>query len=400
MSAFSGGIGWVRTLQPSVMGGVELGLSRDGVRLFAARFDPTAPGGSRVHLDRLDPADGSTLASTSFTADALRGLEVDREGERVLLALGTSLRLFDEDLALLLEVGPTASTEAIDLSGDGRTLAYGQLGEARLWREAAGQWQAAEVVHNQGPWLPTALDLDHTGEALGLGWWDASTGLSISFQLWDLAAGQKVHDLLQSTPGTGLQNFPQDVRVSDDGRRMAVGAWGSGGPDPQLILLDEQATQPVFSTYLPGSALALDLDPTGDRIAVAVKAAHANQFAVTGHVQIHDLGERDTLSLVPLIAPGQYHISSRDPGSLATFFIFGSPLPPTPFPGIAGHLKIDPAQPYHLMMVPADQSGRADLVGPIPADPTYIGLSLHSQALFTPPEGLRFSDCVPLVTVL
>ena len=391
----TGSPAWTRTLAPTLLGGVELALAGD--RLFAARFDPVA---GRVHLDRLDPTDGATLAATSFTAPALRGLTASADGSRLLVGLGTSLRLVDADLGTLLDVPLTASTEAFDLSDDGAALAHGAPGEVRLWRDHQGSWAPAEVVWNPGPWLAASLDLDATGDTLGVGWWDQQTGASVLFQHWDLAAGVKLHELLQSTPGTGLQNFPEEVRLSADGDRMACGAWGSGGPDPQLLLLDRDEPLPLLATYLPGSVLALDLDADGGRLALAVKGAHNNQFATTGFVQLHDLGERDVRALGPLTSPGSFHLTSRQAGSIASLYAFGAPAAPAAYPGIAGSLALDPNLPVLVLPAPADASGRADLTGPIPANPAYLGMELGCQVVFVVPAGLAFSERAPLLTVL
>ncbi|MDF1797675.1 MAG: hypothetical protein P1V81_00740 [Planctomycetota bacterium] len=396
-SAFPGGTSWTRSLGPVLLGGVELAASEDGSRLFVARFDPQA---SRVYVDRLDVADGGTLKSSSFSAPALRGLSLDEAGEHLLVGLGSSMRLLDADLQLVTDVPLAGSTEAFAISDDGSAFAFGQNGEVQLWRDVAGTWQAAEKILVPGTWMATSLDLDATGDTLGVGWWDFTTGASILFQMWDLAGGNKLHELLQSTPGTGLQNYPEEVCVSADGTRMALGAWGSGGPDPQLILLDRALPQPIYSAYLSGSVLGLDLDRPGGRVAVAVKGSHANQFATTGFVQVYDLGERDLLALGPLTSPGVFHFSSREPGNLASLFVFGSEQPKGPFPGVAGLLGIDPYQPFSILAAPADSSGRADLFGPVPADPALPGFQLSLQGIFSTPQGWSFSQHLTRFTIL
>jgi hypothetical protein len=206
---------------------------------------------------------------------------------------------------------------------------------------------------------------------------------------------------LQSGVFGGLKNFPEAVDLSPDGRRMAIGTWGSGGPDPQLMLFDRAQTLPVYSTYLSGSVMALDLDDTGTRIAVASKAGHANQFSTTGFVQLFDTGERD-LQLVGNVQTGAgFQLTSKLTGSALSLFVFGAPLaPPAPLPGVVGLAGIDATQPFSIFASAAGSSGRADLFGIVPADPALAGFELGAQAVFVGLFGLEFSSEAPVLTVL
>lgn len=387
---------WTRTLAPEVNGNASLGAG--GGKLYCARFDA---GLGRVWLDRLDPADGASLFAIETPATALRGLALNEAGNRVALCLGDRLAVFDRNGVSLASIALGSSTEAFALSADGLTLVAGDMGQVHIWRDAGAGYVSAGSVLVGGDWMATRASLSADGMTLGVGWWDAKTGASIRFQMWDLGAGVKLHDLLQTGVLGGLQNFPAAVAVDPSGQRLALGAWGSGGPDPQLVLLDRDLTTPVYSTYLAGSVMDLALDDTGTRLAVAVKAGHANQFSTTGFVQLFDTGERDLQLVGNLQTGAPFQLTSLHSGSAATLFVFGAALaPPAPLAGIHGLAWIDPSLPFSLFAVPADGAGRADLVGLVPSDPALVGWVQAVQAVFAGTFGWQFSTAAPLLTVL
>ena len=168
--------------------------------------------------------------------------------------------------------------------------------------------------------------------------------------------------------------------------------------------MDRNLATPVFSTYLPGSVTALDLDSSGERVVVAMKGSHSNQFATLGFVQAFDTGERD-LQFVGAIRTGTaFQVSSMNSGSLQHIYVFGSPLKQgasTPqIYGFDGSLGIDPQLPYTLRVVPSNAFGRADLLGIVPASPSLVGFDIGVQAVFVRPSNLLFSSTLCRPTIL
>ena len=90
-----------------------------------------------------------------------------------------------------------------------------------------------------------------------------------------------------------MQGYPEVVLITPDGRRAAFGTWGTGDPQPEVLLVDALTGAVVLERDLPGSVRALALDETGTRVAVGMKHTHANQFSATGEVRLYDTGERD-----------------------------------------------------------------------------------------------------------
>ncbi len=392
---------WTRTLGPDVVGGVLLAVDSTGEAVVAARFDPKV---GRVDLDRLSPADGSSDFSVSFAAGSLRGLAISKGGDRILVALGGAFLLLDGAGNILLQQSLPSSTEAFAISADGSTLALGDLGKLHIFTESATGYSETQNLVVTSEWMTTRIALSSDGSELAAGWWNYQTGLSIRFQMWDLSTSSKLHEFTQSGLGGGLQNFPQDIAISPNGNRAVLGAWGSGGPEPQLVLLDRNEPLPVFSTYLAGSVMALDMDDTGDRITVAMKGSHSNQFATTGYVQSFATGQRDLQIVGQTLIGAPFQFTSMQAGSTGTLLVFGSPMsygsPPITINGVLGELKIDPSQAFIMQGLLADAFGRADLVGVIPSSASLIGMAIAVQAVFVTPFGLEFSAATRLPTIL
>lgn len=394
-SAFGAPLVWSRVVGGDTNGGALLAVAPTGV--WVARFDAAA---GAVHLTNLDPANGNALLERSLPAAALRGFEASADGTRLALSLGNRVAVWSSAGVELASFALAQNNEAFDLSADGTTLAAGGLGFVTLWRDDGQGFQAAGSAQLGSPWLATRAVLSADGQTLGAGFWNAATADAIRFVMWDLGGLAKLHDVQQTGVFAGMQNFPEALAMTPDGTRLLCGAWGSGGPHPQLMLLDRAQTQPVYSTYTPGSVLAVDLDAAGAQMAVAVKSGHSNQFSTTGFVQRFATGERDLQLIGSVQAGGAFVLSSRRAQSAASFFVYGTGLAPHgTYPGIVGDLAIDPAKPYSLQLAMADGDGRADVFGAVPAGPAFVGFSLTIQAVFLGPYGLEFSDAAPSLAV-
>lgn len=397
-SAFEGAaspLKWSRVVGTDVNGGALLAVGPSGV--WVARFD-SAKG--LVRLAGLHPDTGQVLLERDLPATALRGLELSADGNRLAFALGNRVAVWSATGVELASFPLSQNTEAFDLSADGRMLAAGGLGFVRLWRDDGQGFKAAGEASLGSPWLATRAVLAADGRTLGAGFWNAATGDAIRFVMWNLDQLTKLHDVTQTGIVGGMQNFPEALAITPDGQRLLCGAWGSGGPHPQLLLLDRDFTDPVYSTYTPGSVLDVALDEAGAQLAVCVKAGHSNQFSTTGFVQLFDTGERD-LQLVGAVELGTtFTLTSKLDQSVASFFVFGEDLSPTgSYPGIHGALAINPALPHFKHLAQADASGRADFYGGLPADPALLGLTLTVQAVFLGPFGLEFSVAAPRLAI-
>jgi len=109
---------------------------------------------------------------------------------------------------------------------------------------------------------------------------------------WDLASGEQ---LLSDTVGGELQNYPQDLVISEDGRRIAVAHAGvEWGVVPGIRVYARAGSGEdfqVFASYhRPGAVVDLDISPDGSRLATAGKAVPLNQGFGDRIVEAFDLG--------------------------------------------------------------------------------------------------------------
>jgi hypothetical protein len=380
---------------------VDLGVPTGGQALLATEAAPAtvvaavlqtagSQGQAGVLLAWCDGASGVAVRTQSFAASALRGLAASADGARVLLALGTELRVLGADGSTLRHVVLSASTDAVALSADGRTLAYGVAGALVVERDNGGAWTIWRTLSAAPGELATRVALCADGASAALGWWHAASGTSLRFEGWDLAAPARLHELAQAGAVGALQNFPEAVAVTPSGRHFAYGAWGAAGAEPELWLLARESATPLFATSLPGSVHALALSIDGARVCVAHKSAHANQFATTGAVRLYDSGARDVQAVQPAELGGTLALQARRSGASACVFALGAPGAGLALPGISGELLLDLALAPFVKVALCDAAGVAQWTLALPNDVTLAGLPGAVQALYVLPQGLGF----------
>ena len=171
--------------------------------------------------------------------------------------------------------------------------------------------------------------------------------------------------------------------MTRDGSRVAFGAWGAGGTEPEVLLVERGVQAPILSIDLPGSVRSLDLDESGTRVIVGSKNVHSNQFGMTGELRLYETGEQDLVQLSSTAASGGFEFAARRPGANAALFLVGvRNTAPTPLGNIGGQLALTRRLPLHIEFRPADSNGRADATFAIPTDPHWTGHKLSVQALF------------------
>jgi hypothetical protein len=382
------GLAPVWTHEPAATSGnALLACDATGAVLVVAFHDPDT---GEVQVDRLALESGALLASARFAAGALRALDVADGGAPVALVAGAFAWVLDAS-GQLVHVEPLASTtEALALSRDGSALALGDFSGVRVLDTAT--WTPSVALPRPTPSeLPVRVALSADGDTLAVAWWTFTTGASVRVRVHE--GGAVRNELVQSGAGGGLQNYPQALAIGADGRRIACGLWGYQDERPELVLLERGVPEPLLAVDLGGSALALALDPSGTRVAVARKHAHANQFGTTGAVELFDTGERDLQVLGAPEPGGELRLAHRMDGAAYAWFVLGRPSRVAiPLPGIAGALLLDPSFSSFAIGAQADASGRADLALPLPSDPTLLGARPALQALSFGTDGLALSS--------
>lgn len=190
------------------------------------------------------------------------------------------------------------------LSGDGSLVATATLGSVRvLERDGQGAYQTAFTLDLGPNDYGRRLAFSEDGSTLVVGAhtageWDSARLLSIDVPtqtvLFDVAlAGGGEHQFLFS-----------EIECSADGRRIAAGTWGDADPAaPELLVFRRDSPIPLLVHQTPGSVLDLDLDPTGDRVAIASKGVHANVWGGGGRIELIEIPTVD-LSVAGVPRPG------------------------------------------------------------------------------------------------
>jgi len=380
---------WAHDMGVVANGPARVACDAAGERVVAAVWDD-AQGLLRARW--IDGSSGATIAQLELSSANLNALALSGSGERLALAAGLDLWVFERTGALLYHELLPAATPAIALSGDGARLVVGGFSLLRVLDEGPGGY--AVVAAHPGPanQVVTRVAVAADGGTYAAGWWNHVSGVRLRLQTFDGATHAKVHELIQQGQAGGLQNVPQSVVVTDDGRRVAFGCWGFGDSGPELILLDMAEPAPILEVDLPGSAMALAMDAAGTRLAVAAKNLHANQVGTTGEVRLYDTGERDLTLLAAPRLGGTLELAARRDGASWGLFLLGTrAAAPSTWPGVGGSLVLERGARMEIFWRAADASGRVDLALPLPADPALIGVELTVQAVLRSGATLHFS---------
>jgi hypothetical protein len=321
-------------------------------------------------------------------------VQVAADGRRVALTSGTRLWLFDGAGNALAERPLAEGRSALALSGDGSLVCVGDGAGLVLLREGPGGYAPETTLTAGAGEVALRAAIARDGSTYAVGWWNAVHGRSLRFQLRDGTSHALLHERVQDggagSPGP-LQNVPQAVAVSADGRRAALGAWGDGTAQPELVVVGRDGST-LLEADLPGSVEALALDRAGTRIVCAFKDAHANVGASTGGIRLYDTGERDLTLRAQPHSGGPLRLSAREPGtSLCLFLVGRRASEPVPF-GVSGLMGLERRNRLAVFPVVPDAEGRADLELVLPSLPA--GTRRSAQAAFRGPGGLVLGTTV------
>lgn len=355
---------WTRTLPLAANGAARVLCARSSAQVLAALYDQ---GSQVLALEWLSAADGSVVSSATTISGVLRPLVASRELERVAFVAGAQALVLARGGGLEHVEDLAAPTHALALSGDGARLAVGDGARVRVLARGAGGWSALREFDGAANEVATRLALSDDGLTLAIGWWDAHDVRRVRFELWRTDELGPRYSRQLTGASASLQNFPESVLLTPDGRRAAFGAWGSGDSAPEAFLVDAASGLELLALDLAGSVRTAALDESGTRLALGVKHGHANLLGATGGLRLFDSGERDLQLLSSAVLGANVHVAARRSGARRVYLI-GGPLAAraTPFGSAAGGLWIV-RQFAQIWSRAADPSGRADFALPVPA---------------------------------
>lgn len=382
---------WTHDMGLRVNGSVKLEVAADGSRVVALVNDAQS---QTLRLEWLNGASGALLLRMDWIGGTLRQLAASADAGLVAIVAGLDLWVIDAGGVQRYHESLTASTQALALSGDGRTLIIGAPGVLRVltWNSSVFVERSRETAPASE--FPVRCAMSDDGLTWAAGWWNAITGRDLRLELRAAPNDSLIWQELQSAPSPAPQNYPEAVCIARDGRRAAFGVWGSLDAQPEVVLVDRDQAQAIARLDLPGSVLALALDPSETRLAIGMKHGHANQFATSGEVRLFDTGERDVQALNQARLGASLSVSARRGGAGAVWFLFGPRVGAAhTLPGVSGTLWIARRAMTAVQAV-ADASGRASASLPVPWTPGTAGVPFSVQALFRSPGSASLSFAV------
>lgn len=391
LSASGGGVlpdAWTFDLGVRVNGPTRLACDDRGERVVAAVWNDVT---AEVRVVVLDGTDGALLGQADLPAYGLNALAVSADGGRIALSAGTTLFVLDSSAAIVHTQPLALATQAIGLSSDGGTVAFGDFSAVRVLTEVPGiGFLSTGEVTGGASEIPTRLDLSGDGTLAAVGWWDYSTGRSARLEIFDLLFRFPMASLdLPGLPGAS-QNLVTAAEFSADGSRAAFSTWGNGS-DAEVVLLEVGGFGPALVVDTPGSVYDLALDSTGTRFALATKDVHASTSSARGDVRFVDSGERQIQVLETPRLGGALRVAARRPGANIGWFLMGArSAQPALFPGVEGALLLQRDRLQIQVGLP-DAAGRMDLVVPLSGSAALRGTQLHLQGAFRSGGGIALT---------
>ena len=370
-------------------GNFEVAIADAGTR-FSSGFT-SATGGSQVDVyDVTSPTPTVPIRTLTATSSTFRHHDISGDGSTVLLASGTTNHVFDVQTGVeIFTDSSTVSHDAHAINGDGRAWGRGGF-DIRAWVHDG-------VTYNQvlsftdgtlGFGVSTACDISSDGSTFAAASYDANDSNRFRLYVWSLSTTGSTMLWTYSHTGSGsLQDVPNAVSVSDDGRWIAVGSQGTQfGGHPEALLFDRDAGNvPVAFVDTPGSVFDLDLSGDGQFLVIGTKAVHAGTFGNGGEGYSFDRGGQGHALFGTASIGRTVRLRTFGPSGDVAVHGFATGLLPAPFPipGFGGALALDPTT---LIGNPAivgaiGPAGAVTQTIQVPVDAALIGLTVFTQSL-------------------
>lgn len=368
--------------------GFEIAISETG-RYVAAGFTPaSAPNTAQVDVYDANSATPTTpIRSLTATSHGFRQLDISGDGSTVLLATNTVDHIFDVATGAELFNTTTVSHDAHAINRDGSAFGRAGFNPIRAWVRTGTAYQLVLDYNDTslGFAVHTAADISADGSTFVCAGYDATANARMRVFCWRLTPTGSTQLWSFASDGTGqYQATPQAVSISDNGKYIAVGTWGTQFNDHDEVLIFDRDVggTPIATLNTPGSVFDLDLSGDGQFLVVGTKSVHANVFGNGGEGYSWDRGgQGHWLAGTPSIGRS---IQLRTGGALgeAVFVGFASGLgTPISVPGVSGTFDLDLGSFTGFLFVgTVPGSGVHVLPLTVPNVPFFIGQSIYTQA--------------------
>ncbi|MFT7668405.1 MAG: hypothetical protein ACI8X5_001097 [Planctomycetota bacterium] len=351
-----------------------------------------------LHLD--GPSGAPLMTYDMQSVLGLGALALSGDGKVTAVCAESRLILLDQWGGLLHDEALSGPASTLALSQDGSRLIVGLVGSLLVYDFDGSAYQ---LVHTHTGGTNEAVKqvaVSDDGQTYAGTWYRFLSVDQTRFEVYGGATHTMLNQVLQQGSAGNFQNAPVAVEMTADGRRIAFASWGQGTDLPEVVLVERGVSEPLLEVDLPGSAMGIDLDPSGTQIALVAKNLHANQLGTTGEVRLYSTGERDLELKSPVRVGGDLEVASIKPGAKLALFLVGQRAKsPIAMPGMLGELHLARNNGLHVYGRVTDLNGRADLSVPVPAQSTMIGFELAVQVANRVSGQIVFSDTVldPLI---
>lgn len=387
---------WQHDLPSLGNGAARLAVSLDGARVYAAQYDDLQ---QQVIVDALRGDTGALAWRQSRPGQTLAALAAAHDGGRVAFIDGATLVIYGAEGQLLASEGLAQSTAALALDGTGARVAYGEGAQLKVLSQGSQGYALLRTIEAQPLEVATRVKFSGDGQTLAVAWWTATTAGGVRLEVWDLANSTRLFHDQQAAQAGGLQNYPEALCLSADGRRAAFGLWGDGGTRAEVIVWDRQTNLTKSQWDLGGSAMALGMSADGRRVVAGCKSVHASQVAAGGDVRTIELSSRDLVMRQQVSAGAPMRFAARLAGAQGVILLDGQAAkPPVSLGGLTGSLLVL-RQGARMLRVPCNAAGEAQGQLSLPSSLAQPGTRRHMQAIFRTPTGWRAGTtlCEPLV---
>ncbi len=356
-------------------------VSRDGSRIVA-----WFPGNAVTPLEILVFTRDSAVPLHIWPSPsgALWGLDISDDATRAAISYETSIAVLDLTNGNTLFTFDTASylsNRPVALSGDGRTLAFPEAG-VQIYRWDGTSYQHHDTVPIAGSIQHLALSRDGDTCAWGVSFFTYPLpSTEVWTQCLDVPSRMLTMTEIISSSG-GLQNFCENIEVSDDGGIIAV---AQAGDEPDLLaevrVFRRDQNVPIYTLNLPGSAV--DIDVSGDgRWVVATSVAP--QAGPTGGRQldlIHLGGDELEVRGVPFSGQSVQLVVYGEPGENASVLLSGRVLETPAFLDTSEALWLPRHSLRRIAVGTVGALGTAAADFQVPASSAALGRTYYLQGL-------------------
>ncbi|MEZ5967034.1 MAG: hypothetical protein R3F56_24565 [Planctomycetota bacterium] len=381
-------------------GYIEAVVSDDG-RYVAVGFT-SATNTSQVDVyDAQSSSPTTPIRTFTNTSHGFRHIDISGDGSTVLLATNTMDHVYDVASNSLVFSATTVSHDAHTINGDGTVFGRAGFNPMRAWVKTGGTYQEVLTYNDTslGFAVYTAADVSRDGSTFVAAGYDAQSNERMRVQCFQLTpTGSTLLWTYASDAFGQFQDTPQAVSISDDGKYIAVGSWGTAANDhPETLIFDRDVgATPIASVDSPGSCFDADISGDGQFVTVGTKSVHANTFGNGGEGYGFDLGGQAHW-LVGSPSVGR-SIELRTGGAVGelVYVGFASGLGgPLTVPGISGTFDLDLGSFSGFLFVGSVPAGGVhSLPLNIPNLSFFVGQSLFTQAFTSTP--FAFSNTLRL----